>query len=376
MAEFSEIGDKAKASFEKALREDNADNAVFTLMYFGMNGKHWPDNDLINRVYDLGLTSTTIQDHVWCGLYKRAPNERLRSEIEKSILELLDNGHDPMTMLSGQSGRWKSGDLPVHLADAMIEAAITLFEKTGDADKIVNTASEVDDCCSVEMLREAEATVVESGDLKAIHKWYRGEITGQGPVFAMAQMMKDDMVFHSKENYKDKPIKVKWVYDAPELGGVAIYGSVMRTAKGEPLWWSDEETLGLHRIVTTIDWFNFVNMDKKPVNGMMPVPESVHDTGEWPWGKKMEKEGTLRELVNLIVERKMREADHSSGKKVPYGSSKHIRDLEKRIKELRTWQAKQKKGSEKRAHYTRLIQQLRAELASAHRTAEKKKAKK
>lgn len=84
-------------------------------------------------------------------------------------------------------------------------------------------------------------------------------------------------------------------------------------------------------------------------------------------------DSTLRSFIGLVVERKMREADHSSGEKVPFGSSKHVRDLVKRIKDLTAWKAKHKKGSEKRAHYSRLIQTLKSELASARRAAEKAK---
>lgn len=88
------------------------------------------------------------------------------------------------------------------------------------------------------------------------------------------------------------------------------------------------------------------------------------------------EEAQLRRFIGLVVERKMREADHSSGKKVPFGSSKHVKDLERRIKELSDWRAKHKKGSEKRAHYARLISTLRQELGAARRQAEKSKAKK
>lgn len=90
----------------------------------------------------------------------------------------------------------------------------------------------------------------------------------------------------------------------------------------------------------------------------------------------MSKTNTLsevKELVRLIVEKRVREADHSSGKKVPYGSSKHVSDLKRRIKELSGWREKHKRGSEKRAHYTRLIHTLKQELSSAERASEKQK---
>jgi hypothetical protein len=81
----------------------------------------------------------------------------------------------------------------------------------------------------------------------------------------------------------------------------------------------------------------------------------------------------LREYVELAVERRMREADVSDGSRVPHGSSKHIKDLESRIKSLSTWRDKQKRGSEARANYSRLISRLKGELASARRAAAKQK---
>jgi hypothetical protein len=68
----------------------------------------------------------------------------------------------------------------------------------------------------------------------------------------------------------------------------------------------------------------------------------------------------------------MREADISDGSRVPHGSSKHVRDLEARIKSLEMWRGKQKRGSEARANYSRLISRLKSELSSARRTAAKK----
>lgn len=79
----------------------------------------------------------------------------------------------------------------------------------------------------------------------------------------------------------------------------------------------------------------------------------------------------LKEYIKLVVESKVREADVSDGSKVPHGSKKHIRDLEARIEDLIKWRDRQKKGSEARANYARLVQRLRGELASAKRRAEK-----
>lgn len=80
---------------------------------------------------------------------------------------------------------------------------------------------------------------------------------------------------------------------------------------------------------------------------------------------------TLREFVELVVEKRMREVDVSDGSRVPQGSKKHIKDLESRIASLSTWRDKQKRGSESRANYSRLISRLKGELASAKRAAAK-----
>ena len=76
---------------------------------------------------------------------------------------------------------------------------------------------------------------------------------------------------------------------------------------------------------------------------------------------------TLEEYVELVVEKKVREADISDGSRVKHGSGKHIKDLERRIKELQHFRDKHKRGSEKRAEYSRLIGRLKSELSSARR---------
>ena len=83
----------------------------------------------------------------------------------------------------------------------------------------------------------------------------------------------------------------------------------------------------------------------------------------------------LRELIKLIVleEGRLREAEVSGDRKVPWGSDEHIFDLEKRIADLSHWRDKQKRGSESRANYSRLISKLRSELVSARRQNEKLK---
>jgi len=81
----------------------------------------------------------------------------------------------------------------------------------------------------------------------------------------------------------------------------------------------------------------------------------------------------LKEYVDLLLEKKVREVDVSDGGRVPHGSRKHVRDLEQRINELSFWREKYKRGTENRAHYSRLIARLKAELASARRAADRKK---
>lgn len=80
---------------------------------------------------------------------------------------------------------------------------------------------------------------------------------------------------------------------------------------------------------------------------------------------------TLSEFIELVIERKMREADISDGSRVPHGSTKHVKDLETRIADLSRWRDKQRRGSEARANYSRLISRLKGELSSARRAAAK-----
>lgn len=79
----------------------------------------------------------------------------------------------------------------------------------------------------------------------------------------------------------------------------------------------------------------------------------------------MKKNESLAECIRLIVEAKMREADTSDGTKVPWGSETHISELENRISDLTRWRDRQRKGSEARANYARLIARLKSELRSA-----------
>jgi len=86
-----------------------------------------------------------------------------------------------------------------------------------------------------------------------------------------------------------------------------------------------------------------------------------------------DNEKVLVEFVQLVIERRIREADVTDGSKVPHGSEKHIKDLEIRIDDLSRWRDRSAKGSDARANYARVVNRLKAELKSARRTAEKTK---
>lgn len=88
----------------------------------------------------------------------------------------------------------------------------------------------------------------------------------------------------------------------------------------------------------------------------------------------MEK-NELKEFIELVLEARLREVDVTDGK-APHGSEKHISDLQNRIDDLIKWRDKQRKGTEARANYARLITRLRTELKSAQRQAAKELAKK
>jgi len=80
----------------------------------------------------------------------------------------------------------------------------------------------------------------------------------------------------------------------------------------------------------------------------------------------------LKQYIELVVESKLREADVTDGK-AEWGSDEHIVDLNNRIEDLIKWRDRQRKGTEARANYARLITRLRAELKSAMRQSAKNK---
>ena len=81
----------------------------------------------------------------------------------------------------------------------------------------------------------------------------------------------------------------------------------------------------------------------------------------------------LRELIKLIVlqEGRLREAEISGDRRVPWGSKEHIDDLEQRCSDAEYWRGKFPRGSAKRDHYGNILKHLKNELKSAKKTAEK-----
>lgn len=84
----------------------------------------------------------------------------------------------------------------------------------------------------------------------------------------------------------------------------------------------------------------------------------------------------LNDYIKLLIdlrlnEGKLREAEISNDRKVPWGSKEHISDLEKRIVDIEYWRNKLPKGSEKRSHYRNVLISLKSELKSAYREKEK-----
>lgn len=80
----------------------------------------------------------------------------------------------------------------------------------------------------------------------------------------------------------------------------------------------------------------------------------------------------LKQFISLVLERRLREADVTDGK-ADWGSDEHVADLKTRIEDLSKWRDRQRKGTEARANYARLITRLRSELKSAERANAKLK---
>lgn len=80
----------------------------------------------------------------------------------------------------------------------------------------------------------------------------------------------------------------------------------------------------------------------------------------------------LKEFIKAILtEKRIREVQLTGGKKASWGSKQHIVDLESRIADLSSWRDQQRKGSESRANYARIVQRLKAELKSAKAHSER-----
>jgi len=82
---------------------------------------------------------------------------------------------------------------------------------------------------------------------------------------------------------------------------------------------------------------------------------------------------TLKEYVKLFIlqnlkEGKIREAEISGDRKVPWGCETHVKDLEKRVSDVTYWRDKFPRGSAKRYHWGAVLKQLKEELKSARRT--------
>jgi len=85
---------------------------------------------------------------------------------------------------------------------------------------------------------------------------------------------------------------------------------------------------------------------------------------------------SLREYVELIVERQVRQARLSGDRTADWGSDDHLSDLEARVADATYWRDSHPRGSEKRGYYKTLVSHLKRELQSAKKKrqlAEKQK---
>ena len=81
----------------------------------------------------------------------------------------------------------------------------------------------------------------------------------------------------------------------------------------------------------------------------------------------------LKEYIKLILaEARIKEADISGDRKVPWGCSDHIEDLERRVGDAEYWRNKHPRGSVKRYHWGTVLKHLKEELKSAKKTANQK----
>lgn len=82
----------------------------------------------------------------------------------------------------------------------------------------------------------------------------------------------------------------------------------------------------------------------------------------------------LQELIKLIIlqESRIREAEITGDRKVPWGSEDHVSDLENRCANVEYWRNKYPRGSAKRDHYGTVLKHLKNELKSAKKAAQQK----
>jgi len=78
---------------------------------------------------------------------------------------------------------------------------------------------------------------------------------------------------------------------------------------------------------------------------------------------------SLKEYIKLAIleEGRLREAEISGDRRVPWGSDEHVADLEKRCGDAEYWRNKYPRGSEKRSHYRNVLTHLKNELRSARK---------
>jgi hypothetical protein len=74
---------------------------------------------------------------------------------------------------------------------------------------------------------------------------------------------------------------------------------------------------------------------------------------------------SLREFVELVIERQVRQARLSGDRTAEWGSEEHISDLEARCADAAYWRDAHPRGSEKRGHYKNVLTHLKRELQSA-----------
>jgi len=85
----------------------------------------------------------------------------------------------------------------------------------------------------------------------------------------------------------------------------------------------------------------------------------------------MDRRDLVKELF-CLVEKKTRKVEISGGQTTSFASDKHLKDLEKRVAEMTRWRDKEKRGSEARANYSRILNRIKRELATVRKIREKR----